>query len=594
MSPSAMPSTPYLLRRLCNDYVLHHKKKILLAVGCMIIAGATTAANAYILQPVMDEIFINKNQTMLQWIPVIVITIALAGGLASYGQNVFMKYVGQRVIADMQMDLFSHLMRADLDTFHDQSSGRLISRFTNDIHMIRHSVAHVLTGVAKEFITMIFLVAVMFYQSWELSLIALVGFPLAIFPIQRLGRRMRKLSDHTQRDLGDFTSQLDESFQGARIVKAYGCEEFECSRARHTIERLFELYFKSARIQSAASPMMETIGGFAIAVVIWYGGHQVISGETTGGAFLSFIAAILMAYKPVKSLASFNTHLQEGLAATSRYYDIMAITPHVRDKPEARPLQLTEGAISMHQVCFQYKQCDAGVFDVTMEVPAGKTVALVGASGSGKSTLLNLILRFYDVQSGSITIDGQDIRDVTLHSLRDHIGLVSQEVVLFDDTVAANIAYGLPEATREDIEQAAKRADAHGFISNLSKGYDTMIGPHGVKLSGGQRQRLSIARAVLRDAPILLLDEATSALDTQSERAVQKALNALMQQRTTLVIAHRLSTIKHADLIYVLDNGRVVESGTHDDLIQLQGYYATLHNLQFATPDELQRKEAMA
>lgn len=580
--PDVSKKSSHLLRRLLRDYVSRHKGKIFFAILCMMATAAATAANAYIMQPVMDDIFINRDAAMLTIIPLVVVAIAVVNGTASYAQTVLMKFVGQRVIADMQMDLFAHLMRADLGTFHDQASGRLISRFTNDINMMRHSISSVLTGVAKELLTMVFLIGVMFYQSVELSLMALLGFPLAIFPIARLGRRMRKISDGTQSELGEFTAQLDESFQGARVVKAYSREGFEQDRARSAIERLFTLYFKAARVQAAAAPMMETLGGVAIAVVIWYGGYQIVNGTTTGGAFMSFITAMLMAYKPVKSIASLNTHLQEGLAAANRFFHIIDIEPVIKDAPEAKPLALERGVLKLDNISFHYDEGEAGVDDITIDISAGTTAALVGASGSGKSTLINLILRFYDVERGNIYIDGQDIRDVTLSSLRESIALVSQEVVLFDDTVRANIIYGRLDASDDDIMDAAKRADAHEFIMQLPDGYDTMIGPHGVKLSGGQRQRLSIARAMLKNAPILLLDEATSALDSQSERSVQHALENLMEQRTTLVIAHRLSTIQHANVIYVLDQGRVVESGTHDALLKQAGRYHQLHSMQFA------------
>lgn len=574
-------SSVALLRRLIRQYIWRYRKKIVFAALLMVVTAAATAMNAWLLQPVMDEIFINKDRQMLTWIPAIVILVALISGVAAYGQSVLMRFVGQRVIADMQLDLFQHLIRSDLDMFHDHASGKLISRFTNDIQLMRHSISNVLTGLARDFLTMLFLVGVMFYQSWELSLIALIGFPLAIFPILRLGRRMRKIACGTQLELGEFTAQLDESFKGARIVKAYGCEEFEYQRAERTIDRLFRLYFKAARIQSAASPMMEAIGGIAIAVVIWYGGSQVINGETTGGEFLSFIAAILMAYKPVKSLASMNTHLQEGMAAAERYFTVMDMAPKVQDHPEAQELDFQGGTIELKDVTFRYKESDAGVQEIRAIIPAGQKVALVGPSGSGKSTLINLILRFYDVQEGQILIDGQDIRKIRQASLRQHMALVSQDVVLFDDTVAANIAYGCDTATREDVIEAAKQADADAFIQQLPEGYDTLIGPHGVKLSGGQRQRLSIARAILRNAPILLLDEATSSLDSKSEHSVQRALKTLMQNRTTLVIAHRLSTVRDADLIYVMEQGQIVESGTHESLIAGQQHYHKLYRLQF-------------
>lgn len=577
----SMPSRQ-LLKRLVRDYVGKYRGKIFLAVLCMIVVALATAANAKILQPVLDEIFINKDKQMLMLIPLALIGIAIINGLANYAQTVLMRYVGQRVIADMQLDLFAHLIHSDLDRFHDQASGRFISRFTNDINMMRHSISNVLTGVVKELLTMIFLVGLMFYESWELSIIALIGFPLAIFPIVRLGKRMRRISDGTQNELGEFTAQLDESFKAARIVKAYSREAFEIQRARHSIHRLFSLYFKAIRVQSAASPMMEAVGGIAIAGVVWYGGYQVIQGDTTPGAFFTFIAAMLLVYKPIKSIASMNTYLQEGLAAAQRFFDAMDVLPHVVDAVNAVPLRVNRGHIHIDQAGFCYANSHAGLHGVTLDIPAGATVALVGASGSGKSTLMNLILRFYNLDGGDITIDGQSIQSATQQSLREQIALVSQEVVLFDDTVRANIAYGRLDASEEEIMQAARLADAHRFIEELDNGYDTMIGPHGVKLSGGQRQRLSIARAILKDAPILLLDEATSSLDSESERSVQKALDELMENRTTLVIAHRLSTVQHADLIYVMNHGKVVECGTHDALMAAKGDYYRLYNMQFS------------
>lgn len=570
-----------LIRRLIRGYVLKHRRRLLLAVACMVAAAGATAGNAWVMQPALDEIFVSKNASMLMLIPLAVIALAVVNSAATYGQNVMMRFIGQRVIADMQLDLFAHLMRADLGMFHDQASGRLISRFTNDINMMRHSISNVFTGLAKESVTAVFLIGVMIYQSWELSLIAILSFPLAIAPISRLSRRMRKVSDGTQAQLGEFTAQLDDSFQGVRVVKAYGREDFELQRARSAIEKLFSLYYKAARVQTAAGPIMEMLGGSAIALVIWYGGYQVIEGSTTPGAFFSFITAMLMAYKPAKSMASLNTQLQEGLSAARRFYQMIDIEPNIKDAGNAKPLTISKGQLLLDQVHFSYVDNHKAIDGISLHVPSGATVALVGASGSGKSTIINLILRFYDVSSGSISIDDQDIRSVTLASLRNQLALVSQEIVLFDDSVRANIAYGRLDATDEEIEQAAKQAAAHEFIMRLPQGYDTMIGPHGVKLSGGQRQRLSIARAMLKDAPILLLDEATSALDSESEQSVQQALDQLMKQRTTLVIAHRLSTVQHADIIYVMEAGKIVESGNHASLLARGGRYQQLYTMQF-------------
>lgn len=566
-----------LAKRLFKEHMLCYKHILAIAVVCMIAAAGTKAANAYMMQPILDHVFIEKRQDLLLLIPIVVCVIFIISAASGYGQSLSMRYIGQKIIADIQVRLFGHLLKSDVQMFHDQASGRLISRFTNDIQMMRHLVSGAMTVVFREILSMIFLISVMIYQSWELTLVAFVAFPLAIYPIMKLNRRMRKLAGETQTQLGDFTAQLDEVFQGVRTVKAYGREKFESSKAEKVIDQLFGLYFKASRTQLAASPMMEVLSGCAIAGIIWYGGHQVLSGETTPGAFFSFIAAFLMAYRPVKALAGLNTTLQEGLTATNRLFDVLDSVPAIQDKPDATELQLEQGNIRFEDVTFTYQQEGNGVQSLTLDIPAGKQVALVGPSGGGKSTVMQLLLRFYDVESGRITVDGQDIRDVTQLSLREASALVPQETMLFDDTVRANIAYGKLDAEETDIIRAAKGAAAHEFITQLPEGYDTVIGPHGVKLSGGQRQRIAIARAMLKNAPILLLDEATSALDTQSERQVQEALDRLMEGRTTLMIAHRLSTIRHADIIYVLDQGSVVESGSHESLLAIGGLYARLY-----------------
>jgi subfamily B ATP-binding cassette protein MsbA len=514
---------------------------------------------------------------MLFYVPIAVFAIGAISAIASYGQTVIMRNVGQRIIADMQIDLFSHLMHSDLAVFHDQASGRLISRFTNDIMLMRNAVSTVLTGIAKDFFTMLFLVVLMFYQSLQLALIAFVVFPVAVLPVIRLGRRMRKISDSTQQQLGGFAAQLDETFHGVRMVKAYGREEYEITRARNIIERLYTLYFKGSRVQAAASPIMELLTGAAIASVIWYGGYNVIHGATTPGAFFSFVAAMIMAYKPAKTLVTLNNSLQEGMAAASRLFAVLDMQPAISDASGAKTLKVKGGAVRFENASFNYLPDVPAIKDITLDIPSGKTVALVGESGSGKSTMVNLLLRFYDLNRGMITVDNQDIRDVTLASLRGAMALVSQEIVLFDDTVRANIAYGRLDASEEEIVAAAKMAAADDFIRELPGGYDTVIGPHGVKLSGGQRQRLAIARAVVKNAPILLLDEATSSLDNTSERIVQEALEKLMKNRTTLVVAHRLTTIRNADIIYVLDHGRIVESGTHASLLEKNGLYHGLY-----------------
>jgi subfamily B ATP-binding cassette protein MsbA len=546
------------------------------------LAAGSTAGRAWLMEPVLDRIFVAREGSLLLLIAGGALALALVKGLADYGETVLMTRVGQRVIADVQIALFARLMRADLAYFHAHPSGTLISRFTSDAALLRSAAANVLAGIGKDAVTIVFLLGVMFYQDWVLALVSFFVFPLAIRPIVAIGRRIRRVTANTQAEIGQFTTLLGQTFQGARHVKAYGMEEYEERRAAGLIERLFALIDRGTRTRSRASPMMEALGGTAIALVILYGGHQVISGARTPGALFSFITALLLAYQPLKSLANLNASLQEGLAAAQRIFEVLDVEPRIRDMPGSRPLQIAGGEIRFDNVRFGYRPGTTAIDGLSLTIPAGHTVALVGPSGAGKSTILNLIPRFFDIDSGSIAIDGQDVRAVTIASLRGAIALVAQEVSLFDDTVRANIAYGRFGASTGEIEEAARAAAADGFIGELPQGYDTVVGEHGVRLSGGQRQRIAIARAMLKDAPILLLDEATSALDSESERQVQRALNALIRGRTTLVIAHRLSTIQGADLICLVDRGHIVETGRHSELLAGGGLYARLHAMQFA------------
>lgn len=587
-------ATAPLLRRLVGEFVRPHFGKLALAFAAMGLVAASTAANAWLMQPLLDKVFVAHDEDLLLVIPVAIIVLAFIKGFAGYAQSVWMTTIGQRVVADIQMKLFARLMRADLAYYHANPTGTLISRFTNDAGLLRGCATTVLAGIGKEAVTAIFLVAVMFYQDWHLALIAFVAFPLAFRPLQKIGRRMRRVSANTQAELGQLMTLLDQTFQGARYVKAYGMEAYETSRAEHIVERLYRLVERAQRTRSISSPLMETLGGVAVALVILYGGHEVFTGARSTGAFFSFMTALLLAYQPMKTLASLNTNLQEGLAAAQRLFTVLDVEPEIKEHPDAKPLAVGGGEIRFEAARFSYGNGVDALKSVTLEVPAGKTVALVGASGAGKSTIMNLIPRFYDLTAGAVRIDGQDVRDVTLASLRAAIGLVSQEVSLFDDTVRANIAYGKFGASDAEIEAAARAAAADDFIRALPQGYDTPVGEHGVKLSGGQRQRLSIARAMLKNAPILLLDEATSSLDTESERQVQSALKALMRGRTTLVIAHRLSTVIEADIIYVIDDGRVVERGNHAELLRRDGTYARLHAMQFLGESAAPRMPAEA
>lgn len=588
-TPPQNQSTKALMLRLWRESISSYSRWLWLAVFCMAIMAGATAFSALLMEPIVNEVFIAQNRSILWPLGGIVFVTFLVKGLANYAQAVLMSFVGLRIIADNQNRLFAHLARMDLSFFHNNPTGGLISRFTVDINHMRVAVSNALTGFGKDLLSLIGLVAVMFAKDWQLAVISFFIFPVAVLPIVRIGRRMRKVTMNTQEEMGFFTTLLEQAFQGIRVVKAYGMEAYEKKRIAAVVDRIFNLNIKSARTRSLSSPIMETLGGLAVCIVIIYGGYRVIEGATTSGAFFAFITALLLAYEPMKRLANLNASLQEGLAGAQRMFALLDTEPSIHEKQGASDLTSVEGTIRLDNVRFSYVPGKPALNGVTLEVPGGKTVALVGPSGAGKSTILNLIPRFFDVDEGVVSIDGTNVRDVTFTSLYGNIALVSQEITLFDDTVYANIAYGRAGSTEDEVIEAARHAAADEFIIDLIDGYETRVGEQGVKLSGGQRQRLAIARAMLKNAPILLLDEATSALDTESERQVQAALEKLMEGRTTLVIAHRLSTVIRADLIYVIQNGRVIEQGNHVDLMDRSGVYQRLYNLQFA--DEKQASE---
>ena len=575
-----------LVQRLVCDHLRPYWRPLALGVFCMIITAACTALLARQMQPVIDYIFMEHRADILGLISGMVLALFLLKGLASYGDTVAMTYVGERIVADIRTYMLSHILQADLKFYHSTSSGVLISRFTNDMNLLHNVVSKTITNVVKDGLTLLFLVILMFYQDWLLASIAFIVFPVAILPLVRIGKRMRKSSTAIQQGFSDFTVMLSQIFQGIRLIKAYDRQDQEFARGQQMIETLFQRILKSARIRAATHPLMEVLGGVAIVIVIFYGGSQVIDGNQSPGSFFAFITALLFAYEPMKRLAHLNTDLQEKLAAASRVFALLEIQPTVVNRPQAKELSTPQGNIEFKDVHFSYTRKYPALRGVTFHIPAGQTAALVGMSGSGKSTLMNLLLRFYDVEQGSIMFEGIDIRDIKLESLRRHIALVSQDIMLFDDTIAANIAYGRPSATRQEIIAAAQAADAHGFILELPEGYETTVGEHGVRLSGGQRQRLSIARALLKDAPVLLLDEATSALDSAAEQNIQSALKSLKGQHTLLVIAHRLSTIKDADIIYVMDKGHIIGSGTHAALLKTNPHYAKLCKTQFESSED--------
>ena len=574
-------STLFLMKRLWRDAIHAYLGWIALAVVFMVITAGATSYTAYLMKPVIDDVFVKQDEARLWVVAFLVLSTFFVKSIASYAQAMLMHFVGLRIISDMQNRLFIHLSRMDIAFFHRHPTGTLISRFTNDIHQMKVAVSNGLTGVGKDLMSLIGLVYVMFLQDFDLALATFFVFPIAIYPIVRIGKRMRKVTANTQKEVGLFLTILNQTFQGIRMIKAYSMEAYESDRVAKNVETIRQLNMKAARIQTMARPIMEFLGGLAIFVVIIYGGFRVIDGITTQGAFFSFMTALLMAYDPMKRLAGLNASIQAGLAGAERLYWLIDQKPSIVDKNDAHELGRVSGDIYFKDVSFSYIPGRPALANISLHLPAGQKVALVGPSGAGKSTMLNLIPRFYDVDTGSISIDNYDVRNIKTSTLFKNIALVSQEVTLFDDTVAANIGYGRAGSTLEEIKTAAQHAAAHDFIINLPDGYQTIVGEQGVKLSGGQRQRLAIARAMIKDSPILLLDEATSALDTEAERQVQEALDVLMQGRTTLIIAHRLSTIAHVDTIFLIEDGRIAEQGSHEELMANGGAYKNLYDLQF-------------
>lgn len=571
-----------LVRRLVREQIRPQAGRVAAVFMCMVVVAAASAGMVFLIGPVIDDVLIAKDREMLYLVPGAIIVLAAVTGSAGYAEAWMMEIVGHRMVANLQQRMYGRIICADLRFFHDNAVGQLISRFINDASMLRASVGRALTGLVKDSLTVVFLLVVMFVDCWQLALVTVVTFPVAIYPVRMIGRRMRKFSRRTQVETGDLTTLLDETFRGIRHVKAYTMEAREIGRADSLLEAIYRLWRRSARVNALSRPLMETLGGVALALAAFFGGLLVIEGTMTAGALASFMAAVLAAYRPMKGIAALHANLQHGLAAAQRIFQIHDIRPAVADRPGAVALSRPRGAIRFEGVRFSYTPGAAALSGVDLDIPAGATVALVGPSGAGKTTVLNLIPRFFDVDSGAVRIDGVDIRDATLESLRSSIALVSQEVSLFDDTVRANIAYGKPGVDDAVVAAAAADAGAREFIEALPEGFDTRVGGSGVRLSGGQRQRIAIARAIIRDAPILLLDEATSALDTGTERLVQAAIARLKVGRTTVVVAHRLSTIVDADVIVVMTGGRVVEAGGYSELLARGGAFARLHAMQFS------------
>ncbi len=582
--------------KLLPAYKLH----FFLAILCMFAFALSTGALAYIIGPVMKFLFTSgaaedigivpfglisiPKEKMIIAVPVIIILVAVVKGLSSFGQIYFMGHVGQGLVCDLRKKLYEHILNMPIGFFHANPSGVLMSRLTNDVNMLQTTASESFAAIIKQSLTLIVLGSVIVSLDWKLSLAAFVCVPLAVYPLRKFGKKMKKVSTKGQVTMGNITALLQEAITGVRIVKAFGMEKYETERFDTENKRFTKWQLKSIKVRASSSPLMETIGAVGFAITIWYAAFRIESGELKPESFISFFAAVLMFYQPLKALNGVNLSIQNGLAAAARIFDLLDMPSETSstttEKRPERKLETIKESIEFKGVSFRYEEKWI-LRGINLTVPRSTMVAIVGSSGAGKTTFVNLLPRFYDIDEGSLMIDGVDTRDFSLQTLREQIAIVSQQVILFNDTVRGNISYGDRDRNEQEVVDAAIAANAHDFISKLPDGYDTVIGESGIKLSGGERQRLSIARAILKNAPLLILDEATSSLDTESELEVQRGLENLMAGRTTFVIAHRLSTIRNADTIVVLSKGKISETGNHDELLRAKGEYHRLYTMQF-------------
>lgn len=564
----------------------------ILSMVCMVCFGATDGTLPYLVQHIMDDVFSKKDPGALKYLPGLIVALFAFRGSMNFGQSYLTDYVGLRIVNDVRNALNRHFQSLSVSFFYRHPTGTLIARVNSDVQLLRYSITDALASFMKDSVSLTALVIVAFLKDWVLASMAFFVFPASVLPIMRLSRKIKGFTRRGQISTGNLTELLQESIQGNRIVKAFGMEDYEDQRFQQENWRLFKQSLRASRIKSIVSPSMELLASFGIGAVVWYGGRSVIGGGRTQGEFMAFMAAMFLMYGPFKGLARTYTQVHQGLAGAERVFEILDEVPEVRDKPDARVAQPFSKSIELHKVNFAYKETPV-LKNIDLTIQAGQMIALVGMSGVGKSTLVDLIPRFYDVNGGSVTIDGVDVRDLTVRSLREQIGIVTQHTFLFNDSIRNNIAYGEPTRRMEDIIAAAKAANAHEFISALPEGYDSVIGEMGMQLSGGQRQRLAIARALLKNAPILILDEATSSLDAESERSVQDALEILMTTRTTIVIAHRLSTIRKADRIVVMVDGAIAEEGRHDELLHRNGEYSRLYTIQALETRDSEEREVL-
>ena len=561
--------------RIIFKYLLEHRLKIFLALVMMVISAAATGLHAWLVRPALDEVLIKGNKEMLFLIPIAIIIVTLIKGLSTYTHSYQMSKVAHSIIAKLQIQMFEKLMYLDLKFYSDSKSGNLISRLINDTHYLRQAIVKSVTGIIKDVLVIIFLLGNMFYQSWSLTLFAFFAFPLALWPIRKIGKSIRKITYTIQNEIASFSNVLAESIKGIRQVKSYTKENYEKRRAYETISFIQKYFTRSAFISNRLSPLMEFIGSLAIALSIYVGGVFVLNESMTTGQFMSFLVSLLLAYQPVKALGNLNISVQEGLAGAERIFNLLDTSKNRMEKITSENKIKLNGNIILKNVSFAYSEKNV-LNNISIEIPKGKKVALVGLSGSGKSTIANLIVRFFDNYNGQILIENKDIKKIELVDLRNNVSMVTQETILFNDSIANNIKYGKLDASEEEIKNVAKTSGISEFSENLENQLDTVIGESGVKLSGGQRQRIAIARAILKNGPILIMDEATSSLDNITEKEVLKTIKNLMKDKTTLIIAHRLSTIEDSDIIYVLDKGKIESFGTHQELLNKSEIYKKL------------------